>query len=59
MLVALWLSLLPWLDDPRWLSKGQGKPDMLNQQHSGGANNESLAKMGIQPVEEVALCLSL
>lgn len=52
MLVALWLSLLPWLDDPRWLGKGQRPPE-LSQLQPGAKSAESSANMGIEPVEEV------
>ncbi|KAK9813346.1 hypothetical protein WJX73_001697 [Symbiochloris irregularis] len=52
MLVALWLSLLPWVDDPRWLGKGQRHADLMTHQHPGGPN-ESSVKVGIEPVEEV------
>lgn len=53
MLVALWFSLLPWLDDPRWLGKGdahgrgQGSPRGLSELSTLGM------APGMEPVEEV------
>ena len=50
VVVALWLSLLPWLDDPRWLAKGDPS------QRQGGTYAGSAAPgiaPGMEPIEEL------
>ena len=48
--VALWLSLLPWLDDVRWLAKG---PHLEGSRGGAGDSSPMAMAPGMEPVEEV------